>query len=286
VNHPVIDIYDTSVSVWEDAVDEASFRRRIFDPLIRFLRGRSWKVGQDPKIVKHYRSLRKWRRLASKGELCATLELTGRVIKLEMWQERYNVENPNGGRYDHQKRRRMPPMLRRRCDLETIRAVDFLKGVTGYPVADRRYLSETADERIARDIRESGHCRPALGRAEFHSDSNRRSGDGGLIEHGQSCWCRDRKGRILRGVAYYRLNNGWWMRLSKDSAIATWAHEIYLRQPQNVRVRRNDDLRASRLRSELKAAIEAEDFRRAHLLKVLRDAATAKVEQARKREAA
>ncbi len=82
-----IDMWDTEVSVWETGVDEASLRRRVFDPLIRHLRTRGWRVRHDPKIARDYPSLNKWRRLATRGDLVAKVELTGSVVHLEIWQE-------------------------------------------------------------------------------------------------------------------------------------------------------------------------------------------------------
>lgn len=280
MNYPVIDIIETGIRVWEENVD-GSLQQRVFRPLIRFLRKGGWKVGEDP-AAKQYRALRPSRRLATKGELFASVSVSGRVVELEMWQELYNVENPHGGRYDSRKRDRMPRQLRRRCDLEMIRIVEFLAGLTGYLADDRRYLRDSSDDMIDRDIRDSWHYRPELGHADWHTNSNRTSADGGLIEHGQACWCRDYRGRILRGVAFYRLNNNWWVRLSRFSAISVWCGDIYLQCPNNPRRRRNEKRRAWRLNEELAKAVTAEDFQRAHLLKGLRDASKSKAEQAQK----
>lgn len=160
MNYPVITIAETSISVWEEKADDTLYGR-VFLALVSFLQRSGWKVSFDQTTRGPLWFRRKYR-MATKGELYASLHVAGRMLEVEFWQERYNVDNPHGGRYDFRKRSRMPPMLLRRCDLETIRLIEWLAERTGYRVEDRRYLRESVDARIARDIESSGHYRPDL----------------------------------------------------------------------------------------------------------------------------
>lgn len=265
-NH--VDVYDTTVSVWETVVDVKGLRGRVFLPLLRELRRRGWIVTHNPTITKNYPSLSKGHRLAWKGDLCASLELSGRHLEVLIWQERHGVTHVHGGRYEFNKIGLMPPALARRCRLEQAAVVEACVRFTGYPVRDRRHDSKaTAEARINADIQASGHFDPTLGHARWHAEHDRRSADGVLLEHGQGpIWFADAKGRILRGQAFYSLNNMWWIKVGPRETTVRACHEIYATQPPDLRRRRNDGLRQRRLLGELRDAIERLDFQRAALL--------------------
>src|SRR3546814_20165702 len=76
-----IAFHDSSLRIWEDSVEEPVFKREVFEPLIRLLRRRGWKVGVDASVHQHYRCLSKYTRYCRLGGLEAQLELRGRTIE-------------------------------------------------------------------------------------------------------------------------------------------------------------------------------------------------------------
>lgn len=266
MDYPNIHIYDTSVAVWEKGVDEASLMRRVFNPLEDMLRERGWTVTRDPRIDKEYPVLGKWNRRATKGDLIGSIELSGRTMKIEVWQEKYNITHPNGGKYESRKRARMPAWLGRRCDMEMSKVVALFERLTGYPIHDRRYIGETADQFIARDYAESWHTKPDLGRPAFtNGDRDRTSADKVLLEQGQTVWTRSWTGRWMRGQAFYRLNNMWMVRVNRFEILFKACWEIFALPPANPREKTHSG-RKRRLETELKSAVASRAFLRAHLL--------------------
>lgn len=262
-----IDIYDTTVAVWEESVDEADFRSRVFIPAQRFLARRGWNITEDPYVKNHYKSISRDRRIASNGELRAGIETSGRRFHVEIWQDAHNITHPSGGKYEFGKRSKMPYLLGLRCDIEIRKLVGFLHGKLSYEIHDRRYRGETADESIRRHTLESGHYNEGLGHAEWHGNYNRRTADGKLLEHDTTVWFYSHNGRLQRGRAFYHLNNMWWVKISRYEFTNLASFELYAEMPTDVRKKHNPKLRRHRLEQKISAAVERMDFDRAKLLK-------------------
>lgn len=268
-----IRIHDAKLIVWEEGVNEAEFQKAVFGPMIRFLRDRGWKLGADPRTRKNYPILSHRTRSGCCGDLKAHIDLHGRCIEVDLWQDVANITHTNGGRYQFNKMRTMPGRLRLQC-IATLRALaGFLRQRHGYtldlPEIESRDLWTAgikAEEWVAAHLADSCHYKPALGRAEWHGDYNRKSGDGVLLEHGQAVWFRDVTQRWARGRAYYDLNSRWVV--ITGPAAVTWvdAHELFAFRPANLRGRANPRKRRERLERELQKATARMDFRRAELL--------------------
>lgn len=258
-------LHDTTIGIWQDDANDPTFRAEIFGPLIRMLRDHGWVVGSDPDIVKRYNSLRHDHRLMRKGALRGSLEITGRHIGMELWAETWAKTNHNGHRYDFGKRARLDYLDRLRVQLLERLIIAWL-GRRAVVKVTRTERPRLAMDRIAKDYAESWHTDKALGRPSWRSDCNRRSADGLLIEHGQIVWTMDRKGRVVRGRAFYNINNMWWVVLAKDHLTNKACFEIYVEQPEDLRRKRNGRERRRRLEAQIAAAVMASDFRRAETL--------------------
>jgi hypothetical protein len=104
-------IHDTTVCI-SDEDDKHS--RPVFDAAIRLLRRNGFKVGPDPRIKAwKLHSLASTNRVGRCGDLQVAVECSGRIVKLEFFQEVVR-ENPNGGRYDFSKLQKMPYIVRLR----------------------------------------------------------------------------------------------------------------------------------------------------------------------------
>ena len=111
-----IKICNTSLNVWESPVDEKGMRQA-FRTLLGCLRRRGYTVRQDPRMLKDFPSIASGHWLVNLGDLQATVDHTGRHIKIEYFQD-LNVENSNGGRYDFSKYSRMDRRMQLRLIIE------------------------------------------------------------------------------------------------------------------------------------------------------------------------
>lgn len=251
------------IAVWEERVDEPAFRRAVMEPLIRFLRGRGWKVGADPRIREHYPSLSPGSRRAAKGRLLMEISVCGRHMKFDL-----RVDRGFSGDAVH----RLSYLERLRLRLELDRAQEHLAGAHGYTVKTKMERPSpdgvTALEWVEAENRASGHYRPELGRADWGGHRNRRSGDGVDLEHGQIVWLWDHsERRPLRGRAFYHLNNMWWVVLGRWRVENRCASDLYTSPPAISA--RWGKVRRQRLEQEIRRAVERLDFTRAAILKRL-----------------
>ena len=261
-----IRIHDSSIGIWQDDARDASFRADVYAALIRGMRARGWSIKRDPMVHRHYRSISPDRRLGARGSLRCLVEITGRVVKVEFWSTTAAQSNRNGRRYDFDKMTRMHHLDRLRVELEFRRITAWL--VTLAPVKVVR--SENRDlppmQRIEKDYAESWHTDKALGRPHWSCDGNRKSKDGALLQQGQTVWLADSKGRIVRGAAYYHINNMWWV-IAGGELHNEACHSLSANQPADLRAKLNNRARRTRLEKELSIAVAHMDFQRAHLLK-------------------
>lgn len=255
--------------VWsEQKALERQFKRDVFTRIVQTLNRLGWTVGPNTHIFTSNDN-----RYARKGDLRADLKMSGGIIELEMFQNVNAPERPDhGGRYEFNKERLMPYVMRLEMERTRRRIRDYLCNVfTGYEFdADRRGicrkpLEQTAMERIQEHYAESWHFKGDLTKYTISSYNNR--GIDGVIEHGAKVWTTDRKGRIVAGTAYYNINNMWWVHLGKYDYTNVASFEIYTKCPDNLRIKRNAGLRRKRLERELHKATEMMNFERAAALR-------------------
>ncbi|AAL49618.1 unknown [Sinorhizobium phage PBC5] len=261
-----VNIADAHLGIWQNNANDPSFRSEIYAELIRRMRERGWSIRRDPRVHQHYRCLSPNNRLGARGALRCEIELSGRVVKVEFWSTTAKQDNRNGRRYDFDKLKRMSHIDALRVELEFRRIVAWLETVAPVKVTRRDERDLPPMKRIQKDYAESWHKDKALGRPVPSGDYNRKSKDGPLLEHGQTVWLPDRKGRIIRGTVYYNINSMWWVvaggRLHNESC-----GSLFSCPPEDLRTKRNDRARRSRLEKELSVAVERMDFIRAQTLK-------------------
>jgi hypothetical protein len=267
-------LHDTHVGIWQDDPNDPTFNREIFGGVIRGMRARGWKVIADPDVLRCFPTLSKAHRLASRGDLRATIRISGRVVDMDFWAETWALQNPNGRRYDFDKLQRLTYLDRLRFELERRRLLDWLGTVAtiaeekrnGTRVGIRRG-ELTALAYVQRSWAESWHSDKVLGRPVCKTDGNRRSGDGALIERGATVWFTGRDGRIRRGTALYHINNMWFVVAGPYELRNLGSHEIFCHQPVDLRRKLDARKRRDRLEAELTAAIRRMEFRRAEVLR-------------------
>jgi len=269
-------IHDASLALWQDHADDPTFREAVYRGAIRLLRSRGWSVAEDRKTARNYPALRHDTHFCAKGRLRADLQISGRVVKLDVWTETWVKTNSNGHRYDFDKRQKMQFLDRLRVDLEFAKLAAWASARWTVAVVDLNKVERpaiggmTALAYIEQQWRKSGHCDRALGRTVPSCDRNRTSFDGELIDNGQRVWFRDAKGRLLRGFAYFSLNDRFTIVTSRYAVAGAGAREIHTRLPANPRARDNRRLREKRLECELARAVGLMDFARAETLRRIR----------------
>lgn len=265
---PKIDvrIHDAQIGIWQDNPSDATFRSDVFGVLIRQLRDRGWSIKQDPDIRRRHRCLNATHRLGAHGTLRCAISISGRAIEIAFWSVTSKQVNGNGRRYDFNRMVSMHHLDRLRIELEFRRIQAWLTTIAPLAVSRTVDLDLSPMERIAKGYAESWHKDATLGRPVCTSDYNRKGADGTLLEHGQPVWFPDRKGRIVRGIAYYNINNMWWV-VAGGKLFNEGCHSLFTSPPVDLRLKRNQRLRRQRLEEELAVATRRMAFLRSDLLK-------------------
>lgn len=220
-------IYDTSVIVYSrsgtaskkrghrlsDAPDWETFNR-----LLDVLTSIGFDVGRDPQIERNFPSLGysprygRWSDLEFKAETYTT------GCKVEFFQN-IVFENPNGGAYDFDRRKKMPYLVGKRFELavshfrEHLTARGFsevteVKSANPDPLAyfndkwDDEYERKRGTHRFERD--ENGWPAPSQLNHSQTFDADKLP-----IRHGDTLLTRDSKGYLRRGRVWGGINGMW-----------------------------------------------------------------------------
>ena len=280
---------EASLSIWEEPGRQVmigggwgrTFKRQVFARIIQQLNRLGWTVGPW-KDAANYAAIANNHRSCSKGDLRGELEICGRTIKFEMFQPVNCPTRPDHeGRYESDKEGVMPYLLRLEMERTRRRLRDYLCGVfSGYRFDPKHYsiyhkpLEKTAMERVQDRYAESSHFKgewdawiSKKGSMNGWFCNNRESADGAQFQHGQRVWFHDWNGRTCTGIAYYNINNMWWVVTGKYDLRNMACFELYTTCPENPRIKRNGQRRRQRLEKELAKAVKAMDFKRAEVLK-------------------
>lgn len=269
-----------TLSVWEEGIAlardsggyaggvrwELQFKRDVFSRIIQTMKRGGWTVGPGIHIFTSNNA-----RYCRKGDLQADLNLCGRHIELSFFQ---SINTPdrsdNGGRYQHDQERHMPYLVRLEMERTRRRICNYLCNVfTGYVLNQQKVTrgnGARARELIEQSYRESCHFKGDLAKYTI-SSSNSGSADNGHVEHGARVWFADYKGRIVSGIAHYNINNMWWVAMGRYGLTNEASFNLYVKAPENLRVKRNGRIRRDRLEKELNAAIASMNFERAAVLR-------------------
>lgn len=234
-----INIHDAAIGIWQKAPDDPSFRSEVYGECIRRMRSRGWAIRHDSETRHRFPSLSPNQRVGARGTLRCSIRLTGRVVEIEFWSTTAPQINRYGRQYDFDKMTRMSKIDRLRVQLEFRRIVSWLETIAPVKVKRHEDRDMPAMARIQKGYAENWQSDKALGRPVCSSDYNRKSKDGALLEQGQTVWLADRKGRIIRGKAFYNINNMWWV-IAGGALFNEGSHSLYATQPDDLRTKRNE----------------------------------------------
>jgi hypothetical protein len=245
--------------------------------LLRVLKALRFSIEDDPKIVKNYRSLRKYHRIARSGDLFAHCETYPAGSNFEFYQEIVK-ENPNGGRYDFGKVGKMPYLIRKRFE----RAIAALRAdLLAHGFTERTKVTSPIPDPLAYfNGHWDGEYERKRGVHRFERDEtgwpsakelglrNRTDRDGAELTHGALRYARDHKGYLLRGTVYGGINGRWLLIYGPGHRDYTHvsAHELFTCSPAAVPRKTHpnpEDGRrraAEKVRREMAAAVKVENF--------------------------
>ncbi|MBY0243035.1 MAG: UvrB/UvrC motif-containing protein [Burkholderiaceae bacterium] len=260
---------------WEGAKAwEREFKRDVFARVVQTLNRLGWTCIIPPDKIETYgMSFARDRRHCQKGELRADLDISGRCIKLEMFQNVNAPDRPDHeGRYQSDKEQHMPYVMRLEMERTRRRIRNYLCNVlSGYIFAESKPElgpdGVTALEYAAHRRQTSGHYVAELDRARISNKEQGFTADGVPLENGSKVFAFDYSGRVICGTAFYDLNGNWMVVTGRYDVKWIWHTEIYATCPGNPRVKRNASQRRKRLEGELAAAIKAMNFERAAVLR-------------------
>lgn len=266
---------DACISIWEEGIPrewkaakewERVFKRQVFARIVQTLNRLGWTCEIPQDYIKQYgQDFARDYRICAKGDLKGWLETSGRTIKFEMWQDVTPSENRNGGRYDFDKEKRMPYVMRLEMERTRRRIRDYFCNVfSGYTFDSKerphnpKPLTITAMDRVKGKRDEDWLPEPDI----YHSTS----ADKQQLQNGMRVYYYDYHGRMGTGIAY--CDGGMW-----DVVTGKWDYarkgntELYVNCPGDPRIKRNQSQRRKRLEVLMGKAIKTMDFKRAEVLK-------------------
>lgn len=291
-----IRFHDASLRVWEDSIPSAnstdgfrkrdewekSFKSQVFMRIIQSMRRLGWTVGRWDGS-KRYACIANNFRTCSKGGLRAELQISGRCIELQMWQDVTPSVNRHGGRYDFNKEDRMPYVLRLEMERTRCHIRDCLCNVfTRYTFSPPRVRSPNPDPLTYFNDGWDGEYEKRKGIHRFErgpdgwpSDKelcswDRTDKDGIRLNHGDVRWCYDHKGRLIRGRVYGGINGMWMMVYGKGQHDHTQRNAgcfFTYRPGETPRKSIDPQERRARLKRELEKALALMDLKRAQVLR-------------------
>lgn len=291
----IIKFHDAKLMVWEEGIVEArnaggwagaaawerQFKRDVFARIVQTLNRIGWSV-MPWNNADEYKDIALSHRSCSKGDLQAELSVSGRCIELEMWQDIQNGENPNGGKYDFDKEGRMTYLQRLEMERTRSRIRDYLCNVfTGYTFEPPKLNSPNPDPLAYFNSTWNGEYEKHRGVDRFErgadgwpsdkalSSWSRTDLDGLKLNHGDTRWLRDSKGRLLRGRVYGGINDMWIFVYGPGQRDFTYSHSrsFFTYTPSLPRKHVEPCVREKKLKAELQTAIAHMAFERAVVLR-------------------
>lgn len=279
-----IRVHETWVQAWEETVDDRGMRL-VLRSVIERLRFRGFRVVRDPEVAERYPRLSPDRWLARLGDLQAEVERTGRILKVEFFQDVVNIDNVNGGRYCFGKFERMPRTMQLRCVVEVAAIVRKLQEL-GYTPEQVHGSPPLPEAFTLLDVKHTMVGRYPLGslegfNARWNSEYERKTGthrfdrdetgwpsekeisrgwsggdrDGTPVRNGDVVYLR-LDGRLARGVARPNMGGMWFV---GDFAVASECRLFRCERP-DLEPRRLPN--PKRTREEIEKALKANNYRR------------------------
>jgi hypothetical protein len=190
---------------------------KMLDELIRFMRKRKFSIKHDASV---HKCIRKDHWVGVKGELRFVLHRYPRGFSFKFYQEVVTV-NRHGGRYDFDKFKKAPYLIRLSWINETNKMSAFLESLGIENCTGKTY--SLAEDKIKAHFVDSWHhpqkdmnfALKDLNGTTCEGTYNNTDRDKKTIYNGEVKYFRDYRGRLCRGIVYHNINNMWWVILNK-----------------------------------------------------------------------
>ena len=253
---------------------DRTLKKQVFLRIVQQLNRLGWTCTIPQEYIDQYSDdFARLHRSCEKGDLKGELKIFGSTIEFEMWQDiNTPTRKDRKGRYEFNKEKIMPYMLRLEMERTRQRIARYLTNIfMGYVFEGKRNVDRgpelhglTALAWIETKYKESWHHDSKLGRPSGEERcGNNRSADESIIKHGERVWFYNWQGRLNTGIAYYNINNMWWVVTGKYDVCNEAGFHLYTSLPDHPRKKHNQKLAKNRLKQELDKAVVAMNFERA-----------------------
>ena len=231
------------------------------------LMANGWRVQQDPYIVKHYRCLRDTHHAGQYRDIAFRSSCTGRHIEFRFYEPVIR-DNKNGGEYTSNKIKVMPYLKR----LRVIRALNLLTGYLkehGYSDHSKTY----PEDGLAAIMKHRAELCDFQGKDFYERERqtyNVHDHDVEEMFDGDLRYFWNYHGRLERGKVYRNINNMWWIHTGPYSYWNVANFELFTWKPgMGSRKKWTPEQVQKKISKKLEAAIKAQDFERAIVLRDL-----------------
>lgn len=218
-----------------------------------------FRFHQDPQIKKQYRTLAQYHHHAQRGDLQCAAEVYCAGMRFEFYQD--------GGRYDYDKIKKMPYLIRLRFQWMRARICKLLDE-RGFACTDEPVCA-TAYDWVQRERAKLCEFQGA----DFYDEKRRYSynildADNAELRDGEVRYFYDYYGHLGRGRVYHHINNMWWVVVNRDCHLNLANFNLFAWRPGLPRREPHSNPRKC-LESELEKAVKAQNFERAIVLREL-----------------
>lgn len=202
-----------------------------FYQILHMLADEGFSVEKDPEVLKRHRIISRDYWYGRRGDLEFSAHKFPAGFEIVFFQ---NVvfENSNGGKYDFDKLKKMPYLIRLQYTLYMRKIVEKLKTLT--EVKDETPPpAKTAEEKVRRDLAYGWHFFPDMNfdlqtdvreaESYYGVDSNKKPIHNGDIKYFRNSW----NGYIMRGRVYYCANMNYWVILNKREAVIVQNYNLF-----------------------------------------------------------
>lgn len=238
--------------------------------IIRFLRKRGFKIGENPSYKEHYASLSKYHKIGSKGDVRILMEIQSARIELtfghvkNLWT---GIAQSFWSRGDD-RHEKLTYLQYKAVELEIKRLMDFCMKWGIEHIPEREGMRPT--EYILDSNRNNPHVhgkieclddiRKSINEDSYNWQHNSTDKNKVQIVCGQTKYFYDyRTKRLSRGVVWHNINNMWWV-IVNDVLLNIACFELFDYDPSLPKrgVRSPKD----RIESALKKAEAARDYKK------------------------
>lgn len=280
---------DASINIYEEGLGgsykereewEKKFKKQVFLRIVQQLNRVGWKCVVPEYMIKEYSlAFARNHRYCTKGNLKADLSVMGRCIELKIFQNVNAPDRPDHeGRYQCDKEKHMHYLMRLEVERTRRKIRTYLCNIfSGYEFKTDRLDGRmnkrgvghlTSMEWLEGCYATSWHFKGDITSYEI-SDYNRESSDGTMLNHGDRVYFADYKGRSCTGIAYYNINNMWWVVTGKYDCCNKACFDLSTTPPDDVRKKRNGRIREKSLNGLMESCVKKLDFERAALFRDL-----------------